>query len=227
MKENGNFLTDYYDPVLMANRVTRHRIEESDSSPYVLEQGEQDPTLVILSKAEQERVKKHSRPKLRRYFSRYLAADLAWQGAALMPDNDEQTANVLNTAGSWLKLGDIKAADRFYQAIERRCPKTEIGKEAIKRHWFVPIPKTEDSEEPTEEPRKPRRRSQRKPRKQRSNSNSSSSQLPRSLRPPRFTLSIDPLLPCPCGNHRPLFVLSVSFVVNLLPPPSRSWRLRG
>ena len=54
-----------------------------------------------------------------------------------MPDNDEQTAVVLNTSGSWLKKGDDKAADRFYQAIERRCPKTEIGKEAIKRHWFV------------------------------------------------------------------------------------------
>ena len=62
-------------------------------------------------------------------------ADLAWRAAKLMPDNDEATAKVLNTAGSWLKKNDDKAADRFYQAIERRCPKTKIGQEAIKRQF--------------------------------------------------------------------------------------------
>ncbi|HEX8311829.1 MAG TPA: hypothetical protein VF614_10955 [Chthoniobacteraceae bacterium] len=152
MREYGNFLADYYDPVTMANRTTRRRIGASESSDYALEQGEPDPTLIALSGAEQERVKKHSRPRLRRYYSQYLAADLAWRGAALMPDNEEQTAVVLNTAGSWLKIGDTDAADRFYQAIERRCSKTTLGREAIKRHWFVPIARAEEEAEASNEP---------------------------------------------------------------------------
>ena len=61
-------------------------------------------------------------------------------------------SSLLNTAGSWLKIGDSDAADRFYQAIERRCPKTNIGKEAIKRHWFVPIVEAEDEPEAPKEP---------------------------------------------------------------------------
>ena len=75
-------------------------------------------------------------PELR-YHYRHVAAGLAWKAALLMPDGAEETADVLNTAGSWLKNKHEKQADRFYQAIERRCSKTEIGKEAVKKHWFV------------------------------------------------------------------------------------------
>ena len=86
----------------------------------------------------------HSSRTIRSHYYIYLAADLGWQAAALLPDNEEQTAQMLNTAGSWLKAKDDDAADRFYQAIERRCSRTELGKEAIKRRWFVPV--TEESE---------------------------------------------------------------------------------
>ncbi|MGC3990529.1 MAG: hypothetical protein QM796_12785 [Chthoniobacteraceae bacterium] len=76
----------------------------------------------------------------KRFHYRYLAAGLAWKAALLMPDNDEQTATVLNTAGCWLKDHDDKAADRFYEALATRCAETPTGREAIKRHWFVPLP---------------------------------------------------------------------------------------
>jgi hypothetical protein len=94
--------------------------------------------------AEKKRLKSNITPALHRYHADYIAADLGWRAAQLMPDNDEQTAKVLNTAGSWLKNGDDKAADRFYQAIERRCAKTKIGEQAIKRHWFVETSETQD-----------------------------------------------------------------------------------
>ena len=77
--------------------------------------------------------------------SLYVAADLAWRAAALLPDNEERTARILNTAGSWLKYKDDGAADRFYQAIERRCANTDIGREAIAKHWFLD---REDPDEP-------------------------------------------------------------------------------
>ncbi len=35
------------------------------------------------------------RAGVHRYHADYVAADLAWRAAQLMPDNDEQTANVL------------------------------------------------------------------------------------------------------------------------------------
>jgi hypothetical protein len=77
----------------------------------------------------------------RRFHYRYLAADLAWQAAALMPDNDEATATILCTAGTWLKALDPKKADRFYKTLVERCPNTDLGKQAAQLHWF---PKLDD-----------------------------------------------------------------------------------
>ncbi len=74
-----------------------------------------------------------------RFHYRYLAANLAWEAAALMPDNNDDTARVLCEAGTWLKNRDPKSADRFYKALVKRCGTTELGKAADKKHWFPPI----------------------------------------------------------------------------------------
>jgi hypothetical protein len=79
-------------------------------------------------------------PNLRFHY-RYLAADLGWQAAAILPDNDDTTAAILCTSGTWLKALDAKKADVFYKALVRRCPNTELGKEAAHLHWF---PKLDD-----------------------------------------------------------------------------------
>ncbi len=73
----------------------------------------------------------------KRFHYRYVAADHAWAAAQLLTDNTEELANVLNTAGGWLKAKDPQSADRFYKALVRRCPNTEIGKKAIAAHWLV------------------------------------------------------------------------------------------
>lgn len=72
-----------------------------------------------------------------RYHYRIIAAGLAIKGSRLLQDNTEELADVLNTAGKWVKDRDEKLGDRYYQIIERRCPNTEIGKAAIAKHWFV------------------------------------------------------------------------------------------
>ncbi|MCW5753696.1 MAG: hypothetical protein KIT24_03180 [Phycisphaeraceae bacterium] len=79
-----------------------------------------------------------------RYHYRYVAADLAWEAALLMPDQDEETAMVLCRAGSWLKNRDPEAADRFYKALVRRCGKTPLGREADRLRWFPPLPNDRD-----------------------------------------------------------------------------------
>jgi len=72
----------------------------------------------------------------RRWHYRYLAADLAWEAAQLMPDQSDLLAQRLREAGTWLMARDPQAADRFYKALAIRCSKTELGKEAARRHWF-------------------------------------------------------------------------------------------
>jgi hypothetical protein len=73
-----------------------------------------------------------------RFHYRYLAADLAWRAAGLLPDGGDELAGILCTAGSWLKSRDPEAAERFYRALVRRCPETELGRRAAGLRWFPP-----------------------------------------------------------------------------------------
>ncbi len=75
----------------------------------------------------------------RRFHYRYIAVELAWEAADLLPDERDQTARVLCIAGSWLAAKEPKAADRFYKALVRRCGTTQLGKEADKLRWFPKV----------------------------------------------------------------------------------------
>ena len=72
----------------------------------------------------------------KRFHYRYLASDLAWEAARLMPDQSTLTAKVLCEAGSWLKGREPNMADRFYKALVRRCGKTDLGRAAERLKWF-------------------------------------------------------------------------------------------
>lgn len=67
---------------------------------------------------------------------RYSAADLAWQAAGWLPDNDERAAEMLWHGGVWLMYLDPEAANRFYRALVLRHPETELGRAAAEIHWF-------------------------------------------------------------------------------------------
>ncbi|MCE9636339.1 MAG: hypothetical protein K8T90_11605 [Planctomycetes bacterium] len=73
---------------------------------------------------------------MKRWHYRYLAMDLAWEAAALMPDEDVATAAWLREAGCWVAWHDPKGADRFYKALIRRCGTTALGREALAKKWF-------------------------------------------------------------------------------------------
>ena len=75
----------------------------------------------------------------KRFHYRYRAADLAWNAAQLMPDQAQQTALALATAGNWIKNLDAKGAQRFYQALVSRCGKTDLGKKAIAKKWLPDV----------------------------------------------------------------------------------------
>jgi tetratricopeptide (TPR) repeat protein len=91
------------------------------------------PTDDELARADQHGVQPETR-----FHYRYQAAELAWQAAQRMPDQDKDTARVLWTAGCWLKDRDPQAADRFYKALVIRCGKTPLGRAADEKRWFPP-----------------------------------------------------------------------------------------
>jgi hypothetical protein len=72
----------------------------------------------------------------RRWHYRYTAAELAWRGAEMLPDNSDDTASILRDAGDWLKTNDRAAAEPFYQALIARCPNTKLGRDAKSRGWL-------------------------------------------------------------------------------------------
>lgn len=74
----------------------------------------------------------------KRFSYRYRAADLAWWAAALLPNDSNDTAQILNEAGGWLAARDPAAANRFYQALVIRCGNTDLGRAAAAKHWFPP-----------------------------------------------------------------------------------------
>ena len=73
-----------------------------------------------------------------RFHYRLIAGALAMKAAALLPDNSEEVADVVNTAGLWVKDRDEKTGQPIH--ADDRAPlarKPKIGRAAIAKHWFV------------------------------------------------------------------------------------------
>lgn len=85
---------------------------------------------------EKKRLIQHKLSSGKPYHYRYTAAALAWKASLLFPNDTPELASVLNTAGLWIQDDEV-AADKFFQAIERRAHNTELGQLANKKHWFV------------------------------------------------------------------------------------------
>ncbi len=97
-------------------------------------------TLSPVSLDEQKRLALPLEELDKRWQYRYVALDLAWSAAALMPNETDSLAKLLIEAGQWVAARDPKAADRFYKALVIRCGTTDLGKEAARVKWF-PKPK--------------------------------------------------------------------------------------
>jgi tetratricopeptide (TPR) repeat protein len=87
---------------------------------------------------EAARVGSSEREEMKPNYPTFVAGTLAWRAAELLPDEDDQTARILNTAGRWYSVSDGDRANRFYNALVRRCGTTKIGREADRRGWFAP-----------------------------------------------------------------------------------------
>ncbi|HYG64086.1 MAG TPA: hypothetical protein VEL74_16040 [Thermoanaerobaculia bacterium] len=96
---------------------------------------------VRLPPAEDElrRAARHLAKPGKRFHYRYDAADLAREAAALLPDGSEEKARMLAVGGNWIKLRDPQAALPLYRELTRCCRRTDLGREAARRHWFPEV----------------------------------------------------------------------------------------
>jgi hypothetical protein len=95
------------------------------------------PIAVKTTKRELQRLAKNKISPDLRFHYRLVAGALAMRAAGLLQANSEELADVINTAGLWVKDRDEKTGDRYYQVLEERCAKTDIGRAALAKHWFV------------------------------------------------------------------------------------------
>jgi tetratricopeptide (TPR) repeat protein len=78
----------------------------------------------------------------KRFHYRYQAADLAWKAARLLPATSDRKAEILATAGTWLKGRDPEAANRFYKALA--ATRTDLGRQAAAMRWIPESAACED-----------------------------------------------------------------------------------
>ncbi|MFT5471268.1 MAG: hypothetical protein ACI8UO_006401 [Verrucomicrobiales bacterium] len=78
-------------------------------------------------------------PNVYRFHYRHVAADLAWEAAALMPNKSEETAQILCIAGRWIAGRDPKPADRFYKEMIWRNWSTPLARKADDKRWFPAV----------------------------------------------------------------------------------------
>lgn len=115
--------------------------------------GEQPPrreSIFQPSPLEAQRLGEQRAPQ-KRFHYRYRAAELAWWAASLLPNDSDQTAEILATAGGWLKNRDPEAAKPFYQALVIRCGNTTLGRAAAVKRWFPEAAKPADADVGTRE----------------------------------------------------------------------------
>ena len=131
---------DRYQSVITIERETGRRLERGENNKFIPLDKKPVKSHVPVTKEEKKRLEQHKVVPFRYEHYRYVALGLVWKSAALLPDQSDELADILNTAGNWMKgdyRGDDEAAEKFFQAIERRASKTAIGKAASAKHWFV------------------------------------------------------------------------------------------
>jgi hypothetical protein len=108
-------------------RYEKNGEQKTTNAPLVLKASKQELQRLVVNKISPDT----------RFHYRLIAAALAIKAAALLPNDSEELADVVNRAGLWVKDRDEKTGNRYFQIIAQRCPKTETGRAAIERHWFV------------------------------------------------------------------------------------------
>ncbi|MDZ4860090.1 MAG: hypothetical protein SGI88_14020 [Candidatus Hydrogenedentes bacterium] len=94
--------------------------------------------VLAASDDEMRRAREHLPSPNKRFHYRYVAADLMWQSAALLPNDDIETLRALWTGGMFIQSRDPQAANKFYRSLVWRNANLPYAQHADKRRWFPP-----------------------------------------------------------------------------------------
>jgi tetratricopeptide (TPR) repeat protein len=92
-----------------------------------------DPPGPFSPSAEELRRLSASRTRPERYQFVYEAYDLAEEAASLLPDQSDALAEVLCSAGTWMRTRDAMRSSQMYYLLLRRAHRTDIGRAARAR----------------------------------------------------------------------------------------------
>ncbi|MCC6796483.1 MAG: hypothetical protein IT366_15290 [Candidatus Hydrogenedentes bacterium] len=115
-------------------------IDEPVPAPEPEELPEELVRVLSASDDELKRLRESGPTPNQRFHYRYVAADLMWQAAQNLPDNDVETLRALYTGGSYLKNRDPKAANKFYRSLVWRNLNMPYAQEADRLRWFPENP---------------------------------------------------------------------------------------
>ncbi|PRQ03019.1 hypothetical protein ENSA5_19580 [Enhygromyxa salina] len=88
------------------------------------------------SESERERVEAQRLTEPRFHY-RWVAADLAWDAAELLPEEHPAAARVLCIAGAWIADRDLEGGHRFHAAMTRRSGPVDVAYLADGAGWFA------------------------------------------------------------------------------------------
>ena len=124
-----------------ASDVAKERLTGTYQKVQYSANGEEKKTTVPLplrpSAEEVKRLRKNKIEPDVRFHYRVIAGALAMKAAQLLPDQSAELADVINTAGNWVKDRDEKIGNGYFAALDRRAARTELGRQASAKHWFV------------------------------------------------------------------------------------------
>lgn len=117
-----------------------HRIAGNLNESYESRIAQISPELInvlVASEDERDRYRHNAPQPNRRFHYRYTAADLMWQSALNLPDNDIETMRALYTGGKYLlSMDDYLAANRFYRSLVWRNLNMPYAQLADRQRWF-------------------------------------------------------------------------------------------
>lgn len=109
----------------------------SADPPFVSSNAPGDQAIPQVTSDEIRRTRLYTVKGGKRFHYRETAADFAWEAGKMLPKNHPLLPLLYNTAGQWLAASYPEAADRFYQAMVRRCANTPEGQAAEAKRWFL------------------------------------------------------------------------------------------
>jgi hypothetical protein len=135
---------DFQVPALWGSRYAGVRYDPYDDAHFMRLSPDHNAGVLAPTDGELQRAFAHPPPP-RRFHYRARAIELAWLAAGLLPNDDDRTALILDTAGRWFAGANPEEADLFYKSLVVRCPETTLGRKAREAHWFPKKPKPDDN----------------------------------------------------------------------------------